>query len=79
MATPHNPGQSEVEPSSADQFLRQALGNNSGDSRLAGGLLSLALAAAVLVAGWRQLMRRRKAERASLEEDHESTATTSRR
>ena len=42
---------SEVGPSSADQFLQQALGNNSGDSRLVGGLLTATLLLAV-VAWW---------------------------
>ena len=50
---------SSVGPSSADQFLRQALGNNSGDSRLAGGLLTLALAAAVVGVAVRRLRRDR--------------------
>lgn len=47
--------QSEVGPSSADEFLQQALGNNSGDSRLAGGLMTLALLAAVAAVGWKKL------------------------
>ncbi len=49
---------SEVGPSSADQFLRQALGNNSGDSRLVGGLLTGALVLAV-VAWWAKRSRSR--------------------
>lgn len=49
---------SEVGPSAADQFLQQALGNNSGDSRLTGGLMALALLAAVVAVGWKKLRAR---------------------
>ncbi|MEM1249790.1 MAG: hypothetical protein AAGK22_25675 [Acidobacteriota bacterium] len=54
-----NNERSEVGPSSADQFLQQALGNNSGDSRLAGGLMTVALVAAVIAVGWKRLRARK--------------------
>jgi len=53
-------GCSSVGPSPAQDFLRQALGSNTGDMRVPALLLALALLAAVV--GWIVRRRRRQAE-----------------
>ncbi|HVS63606.1 MAG TPA: LPXTG cell wall anchor domain-containing protein [Thermoanaerobaculia bacterium] len=57
---PDAPGCTSVGPTPAQDFLRQALGSNTGDMRAPALLLTLALLVAIV--GWIVRRRRRQAE-----------------